>query len=246
VGALSTLSGCLRTAKRRGLIAANPVAELNRDERPAQTARDKRVLTEDEIARLLEVGESFRTMIAVMIFSGLRIGEVLGLRWTDIDTDEGFIRVKSQLNLKRELVQTKTASGRRDVVMAPQLAKLLLEHKMASRRKTAEDFVFPAPDGRGRDQRSTSRGIERALKRAGLDGQRLSAHAFRHTFASLLIVGLKLDPVAVAKQIGHSNPATTLRVYSHEFDKARHADDMRTAMSERFGGLLEAAAVASS
>jgi len=77
--------------------------------------------------------------------------------------------------------------------------------------------------------------------RAGLDGQKLSSHNFRHTYASLLIVGLKLDPVGVAAQLGHSNPATTLRLYAHLFDKARHADETRDALEDRFGGLLIAA-----
>ena len=68
----------------------------------------------------------------------------------------------------------------------------------------------------------------------------ISAHAFRHTFASLLIVGLKLDPVNVAAQLGHSNPNVTVGTYSHLFDKARAADSMRTALGDGFGHLLAA------
>ena len=83
------------------------------------------------------------------------------------------------------------------------------------------------------------------MKRAGLEGEGLSAHGFRHTFASLLIVGLKLDPVTVAKQLSHSNPATTLRVYAHLFDQARHADETRQAMDAKFGHLLKLPAVGS-
>ena len=71
---------------------------------------------------------------------------------------------------------------------------MLREHRMASLHKQLGDFLFPAPEGRGRDHRSTARAVERTLKRAGLDKQGLSSHTFRHTFASLLIVGLKLDP----------------------------------------------------
>jgi integrase len=85
------------------------------------------------------------------------------------------------------------------------------------------------------------RGVERALKAATLDGQGISAHAFRHTYASLLIVGLKLDPVGVAGQLGHSNPATTLKVYAHMFDRARHADETRDRLATGFGYLLTAA-----
>ena len=116
---------------------------------------------------------------------------------------------------------------------------------MASPFKAPTDYVFPGPDGRGRDHRSLGRGIERTLERAGLDGEGISAHAFRHSFASLLIVGLKLDPVGVARQLGHSNPATTLRVYAHLFDIARHADETRTALGDKFGGLLGAEMAAS-
>ena len=126
--------------------------------------------------------------------------------------------------------------------LIPQLATTLKAHRMASLWKAPGDFLFPAPDGRGRDQRSTARAVERTFKRAGLANQGLSSHSLRHTYASLLIVGAKLDPVAVAAQLGHLNPATTLRLYAHLFDKARHADEVRDALSAGFGHLLAAKA----
>jgi len=240
-GTLSTLSGCLGRAKRRHLINANPVAELTRDERPKVGNGQKRVLDEKEIADVLaKATDAFRPLIAVALFAGLRLGEILGLRWSDIDFDAGFIHVRHQLTLKRELAELKTDSGRRDVVLIPQLAKMLREHHMSNLRKRPDDFVFSAPDGRGRDQRSTARAVERTLKRAKLDGKGISSHNFRHTFASLLIVGLKFDPVGVAAQLGHSNPSTTLRFYSHLFDQAKHADEAREKLSEGFGHLLAA------
>src|SRR5262249_22147296 len=97
--------------------------------------------------------------------------------------------------------------------------------------------VFAAPDGRGRNHRSTSRAIERAVERAGLED--VSAHTLRHVFASLLIVGLRLDPGRVRRQLGHSDAATTLRAYSLEFEQARHADELRQQLGASFGHLLE-------
>jgi hypothetical protein len=61
----------------------------------------------------------------------------------------------------------------------------------------------------------------------------------RHTFASQLILGQKLDSVRVAKQLGHTNAAFTMTVYAHEFEQARHADDLRERMEAGFGRLLD-------
>jgi len=67
---------------------------------------------------------------------------------------------------------------------------------------------------------------------------KVTAHTFRHKFASMLIVGMKADPVRVSRQLGHSDPATTHGVYSHEFEQARHADELRQGLGDRFGSLL--------
>jgi integrase len=238
-GALSTLSGCLGRAARRKMIPANPVSELERGERPKVGNGQKRVLNEQEITAVLDQAtDGFRPLIATMIFSGLRLGETLALRWQDVDFEGGFLKVRNQLTPGRELADLKTDTARRDVVLIPQLAQVLREHRIATLLKRPTDYVFPTPSGRGRDQRSTARAIERTLRRASLDGQHLSSHNFRHTFASLLIVGLKLDPVSVAAQLGHSNPAITLRLYAHLFDRAKHADEARDKLSAGFGHLL--------
>jgi integrase len=65
-------------------------------------------------------------------------------------------------------------------------------------------------------------------------------HDLRHTFASLLIAQ-GLDVVFVSRQLGHANPATTLRVYASEFDRVRNADSARDALSAQFGALLGSA-----
>jgi integrase len=66
-------------------------------------------------------------------------------------------------------------------------------------------------------------------------------HSLRHTFASHLILDLKLDVVTVSRQLGHARPSITSDVYAHLFDEARHAEDIRQRMGESdFGKLLEA------
>jgi integrase len=118
----------------------------------------------------------------------------------------------------------------------PQLARMTREHKVASLYAQAGDYVFASPEGRGRDHRSTSKGIERAVERAGL-GTGISAHSFRHTFASLLVVVLKYEAVSVSKQLGHTRPSFTQDFYSHLF--AEHDGVLRDALEQSFGHLLD-------
>jgi integrase len=237
-GTLTTLSGMMGRAARKGLIASNPVRGLERDERPELPQAEKRVLSESELARLLDsAGDTYRPLISVLALTGLRIAEALGLAWEDVDFAEGVIHVRAQLDRKRERVTLKTKTARRDVVLVPPLAKLLKLHRIKSLHKAPSDFVFPSPDGRGADHRAAGRGIKRAVNRAGL-GEGVSAHNLRHGFASMLIVGLKLDPVNAASQLGHASPTITLNTYAHLFEQARHADDMRDALDQGYGHLL--------
>lgn len=236
-GALATLSLVMR--KARAYVPVNPVLGLDRDERPTIATPEKRVLDEPEIGKLLgQAGDTFRALIAFMLFTGVRIGEALGTTWADVDFDDQAVRIRFQLDRTRQRVEVKTGAGRRDIVLVPQLAKVLREHKLRSPFSRDTDFVFGSPDGRGRDHRSTSRGIERAVKRAGL-GDGISAYSFRHTFASILIVGLKYDPVSVSRQLGHKKPSFTQDVYAHLFDRARHADELRDRLERGFGHLLD-------
>jgi integrase len=73
----------------------------------------------------------------------------------------------------------------------------------------------------------------------------LTFHALRHGFATMLITGLKWDVETVSRQLGHANSTITLKLYSHEWEKTRNNDELRTAMSDAFGHLLDAAGGAS-
>jgi integrase len=129
----------------RGLIGANPVRGLERVERPTVENGEKRILDEAELGKLLASTGSYRVLLALFAFSGLRIAEALGLVWDDVDFDGGFIRVRAQLSRKRERVIEKTAGSRREVILVPQLAKVLKEHRLAPPWSQPSDFLFPAP-----------------------------------------------------------------------------------------------------
>ena len=184
---------------------------------------------------------TYRPLIATALFSGLRLMELLGLRWQDVDLEHGYLRVRNQLGRDGKLKGLKTTAGGRDVVLFPELASFLRRHKAASRFSQPHHFVFTSATGTPLNHRNTeTRGFDTAITSAGLDRDRNSKpvlHDCRHTFASLLIAQ-GLDVVFVSRQLGHSTPATTLRVYAHLFDKANHADGMRHVLSTEFGELL--------
>src|SRR5712692_10419302 len=115
-----------------------------------------------------------------------------------------------------------TTATQRELVLAPALVTLLREHWLASTCKNPGDLVFCNALGRGLDHRDVGEGFRHAVKAAGLTGPgRLTLHSLRHTFTSLLIAK-GLDVVFVSRQLGHASPATTLGVYAHLVDQARH------------------------
>jgi integrase len=103
--------------------------------------------------------------------------------------------------------------------------------------------VFSTRKGTLLSQRNIQRSaLYHAADAAGLrvDGARLRFHDLRHTFASHLIIDLGLDVVQVSRILGHASPSTTLDIYAHMFDEARHAADIRARMARSpFSGLLE-------
>jgi integrase len=113
-------------AVRRGLARANPVRGLERHERPKIVRVEMRILDRDEIDRLLQAApDKYRTVLATAIFTGLRLGELTGLRWVDVDLAAGLIRVRRQAYSAGQTGPLKTPNARRDVLLTPALAQLL-------------------------------------------------------------------------------------------------------------------------
>ncbi len=230
---MTPLSGTLRYAVRRRMIPTNPMALLERSERPRQGRKRLRTLSAGEIERLLAAaGARWRVLLQTAIFTGLRSGELLGLRWADVDLDAAVIRVHWQLGRDGERVALKTAAARRDVHLAPSLVKTLAAHRLFSPWSAADDPVFASTTGGVLDRRNmTRRGVEAAAKRARLTG--VSMHVLRHTYASLLIaVGANVK--FVQQQLGHTSAAMTLDVYATLWDHAEQVEKAMTGLEERF------------
>lgn len=247
-GALATLQCVMHFAVRNGWIADSPVDKLEADERPHPNRLAHRVLGREEIQRLLDAClPAYRPLIATALYTGTRQSELLGLTWADIDISGGLVHVRAQLSRARggtpcRRVGLKTRSARRQIPLSPQLAALLQHHRDKSAFNAGSDWVFATRNGTPFNQRNVQRSaLSRAVHAAGLDhdGARLRFHDLRHTFTSHLIVDLGLDVVQVSRILGHASPATTLDIYAHLFDEARHAADIRARMSRsEFARLL--------
>lgn len=223
---LSPLSRMMALIGRRG--AANPVRALDRGERPRNDARKMAILNTEEISKLLDSATSdrYRLFLATAVFTGLRLGELLALRWGDVDFERQAVIVRS----------SKTESGEREVVITPSLVVQLRRHKLASGYSQTGDFVFVSQTGGPWHIRNARRrAFEAACEAAGIEGVRF--HDLRHTYASLLIAQGE-DATYVSDQMGHSSPMVTYRVYAKLFDPARRRDEARGRLEQAFGGVM--------
>jgi integrase len=238
-----SIRNCLTTISSvyRAMRLPSPVRDLTKDERPRSPERKTRVLSSEDIEKLLGAAttDRYKTLLATAAYSGLRLMELLGLTWQDVDLDAQVIRVRGQLRRSRDgerIAPLKTKAANRDVAIGAKLTALLKKHKLASRHSLPHEPVFATEAGEFMSRRNVQRrALEKAAEDACLDGVRF--HDLRHSYASLLI-SRGLDVVNVSKQLGHANPSITLSVYADEFDRARNQDQVRAALDEAAAGNL--------
>jgi integrase len=241
----------LRFALRRSYIADNPLRRLEPSERPHPERAERRVLNRAELARLLAgCPPRYRSLLATAVYTGVRLSELLGLSWGDVDFESGVIHVRHQLSRARigspaRRVAPKTVAAVREIPLAPQLALLLRRHKHTGRFAADGDYVFATSLGTPLGHRNVEqRALARAADRAGINREgerRLRFHDLRHTFASHLIVDLRLDVAQVSRILGHASTSITLDTYTHLFDQAAHTAEVRLQIGRsEFANLLRA------
>jgi len=135
-------------------------------------------------------------------------------------------------------VPPKTEQAVRDVALAPKLARMLKEHRVASSRSSDDDFVFVNEAGRPFNHRNVqTRGFDHAAKLAAIDKcqpRKATFHDLGRTFGSMLIAA-----GAAAKQMGHANPSITLAIYTDEVNARANAERTRATLDAAIGTSLE-------
>jgi len=226
---LKGVYGTLRTAMRQavawGLLAADPAAGLRAPRVPRQ---ERKVLTQQELQAVLNAASGYKyyPVIRLLALTGMRLGEVLGLKWQDIDFKKETLTVKRAADGRHRKLkpQTKTASSERMFKLGEETMRLLMslkkEQRIVSMKKDA--LVFSC-NGRVVREDAIRRTLNYALKKAGLSHIRV--HDLRHTAGSLLLDAGYSFPT-VAAFLGHSSPATTAAVYAHAVRKSGNVIDL--------------------
>jgi integrase len=221
----STVRQLFSAALDLGLIGANPVERV----KPPRVAHSPgRVLTTDEVAHLVAETDRRRygAVVAILFTVGLRVSEVLGLAWSDIDLDAGTAHVRRAVvdsSQGRAFGPTRTAGA----TGVHHLAAGNVERLRAWKRRQAEerlvagplwkthtyesvviDPVFTQPDGRLVARQQIDKLMRRAAKRIGIDATRLGTHVGRRTVVTTLYTA-GTDIGDIARHVGHASPTTT-------------------------------------
>jgi integrase len=210
-------------ALKLGLIGRNPVDAVTR---PKVRRKEMRVFTDDQARTFLSAAKQTRhaCLFQLALHTGMRQGELLGLRWKDINWINRQIHVQRQLqrvpNGSLIFSEPKTAASRRTIVISPTMVDSLRKHleeqevykKELGEKWEENDLLFPSKLGTPLHPSNLFIVYKELLKETGLPLIRF--HDLRHTAATLLLQQ-GVHPKIVQERLGHSNIAMTLDIYSH-------------------------------
>ena len=208
----------LDQAVAQGLILKNPALSCKA---PVTRPKEMQVLTGEEIQRLLIQAkeDGCFELLLLELTTGLRRGEILALRWDDLDFRTGTLRVERQVQRiqgKLAVSQPKTRASCRSILLPAPVLEILAQY----RQSVSSHWMFPSPkkENSPLDPAAVRKKLSAVLKRAGCPAARF--HDLRHTFAtSALEHGM--DVKTLSTVIGHVSSATTLNVYAHVTDEMR-------------------------
>jgi integrase len=178
----------------------------------------------DGVAALIEAAEdeAMGALIHVAVATGCRLGELMALRWRDVDFDALTVRVARSLqwNADGQLYFKPPKSGRGRVIsIAAPTAEVLRQHRVTQHESRLQagsyddlDLVFPRADGSPSPSRATTQRFKNVTTAAGFPDH--TFHALRHTSATLALEA-GVHPKVVQERLGHSSIAVTLDIYSH-------------------------------
>lgn len=220
----AVLHKALARAERLGLVPRNVCTLVDA---PRMAERELRVLDRDQVRQLLDValGDRLEALYVLAVTTGMRQGELLALRWRDVDLAQNTLQVRATLQYTRErgyfLGAPKTKQSQRRIKLGALAVSALQQHRarqLTERLELGEawedhDLVFPNAVGKPMDGMNLLHyHFLPLLKRAGLP--RIRFHDLRHTAATLMLAQ-GINPKIVSERLGHASISITLDLYSH-------------------------------
>ncbi|WP_244380620.1 tyrosine-type recombinase/integrase [Saccharococcus caldoxylosilyticus] len=227
-------------AVRWSLIKVNPVKNAKP---PKVKSEEKITWTVDEVNRFLNLikDSSMEIPYLLAIFTGMRRGEVLGLKWDDVDFENKKIRIKRSLCFVsgKGLIfkEPKTQKSKRQISISQYVVNVLKRHKQRQDSRKEKfgtqyqdnNLIVCTDDGKPLDPRNLLRQFYRLIEEANVP--RISFHDLRHTHATILMQQGE-NPKVVSERLGHSRVGITLDLYSHV------SDDLQEQAAEKFENAL--------
>lgn len=237
-----TLRKALADAERLGIVDRNAAA---RAKAPTAARPQTPTWTSDELARFLRhvEGDPLYALWVLLATTGMRRGEAIGLRWSDVDLARGTVSVNQSVTTvgtKVVVAPPKSDRSRRRLVLDPATVSVLEVHQERLRRDREllgsplgrGDFVFSEPDGTPLHPDAVTRRFQTLSRQSGLPRLR-GPHDLRHTWASLALAA-GVHPKVVSDRLGHSTISITIDTYSHAIPSL-DADAAATVAGPLFG-----------
>ena len=238
---------------KMGLVKENPIEGIKiRSNERADSDKDTMALTPElrtEILSRLENEQLLRPILTVLMLTGMRPGELIALKWRDIDFQKSTIAIRlaasreidfdddGNVTERRQVISnTKTVLSVRSFCVADSVMQCLREwlvYQQEQELKKGIDMtssnchVFCTNKGEVRGYSGIRTMLQRFLAKNNLDGYGISLYTFRHTFATMLLEERE-NPKIVSELMGHSKVLTTLSIYSHVISKSVYEDTAKT------------------
>ncbi|MFC4636951.1 site-specific integrase [Deinococcus hohokamensis] len=228
--ARAVLRRALQQALRWGLVGRNVAQNVAP---PRKEHHEMQAWTPEQAVKFLDVAraDDLYPVFYLALMTGMRRGELLGLRWQDVDEKDNKLYIRQNLVIvgnRPQFIEPKTARSKRNLHVAPETIRILQEHRShveAMRLKARDrwqefDLVFPSSVGTPLGTYTLNRTWWGLIEKAELP--RIRFHDLRHTYASLALAQ-KISPKVVSERLGHANVAFTLQTYAHVYEEEHRA-----------------------
>jgi integrase len=235
----TSFKSILKGAKRGHIVAD---VTIGKDKRKRRLEIGVDIPSPNEIKRLLQaVAEADirrRTLLTLVISTGLRASELRGLRWKDVDLKHSEIHVRQRADRFNVIGAPKSETSVRDISFGSRALTALKEWKLKQAPKAEEALVFPAGDGGPEHHKNMLRSLDPVMVAAGLvdraGNPKYALHALRHFFASWCINrkadgGRELPAKNVQQLLGHSSIVITMDTYGHLFPASNDRAELAAA-----------------